>query len=402
MSRPVLRVALAESERHSPLYGRLPEFTATTGIEVEVAFRLTLPELVERLETAPESERLALVSAHSDYLAGLAPRLAPLDGLLPPEEVAAFDGLALARSRLDGRLYQLPRAVEARLLYYRADFFDDRREKQWFAEASGGRELRVPGSWEELAAAAQYFTREGKLHGFAFPGRGPGLVRLFAEITAGAGGAFWGAGGPRFYSRAGEWALSLLRDLYRRWEAVPPETPEWGEQEVSRAFRLGKCALACDYTDTARLLCDPTFSAVAGWHGVALYPAGAEGRAVWSGTPGFAIPAGCPEPEAAVELLRFLTGVENQVRDGEHGAVPARTAALERLEAALLPGTQAHRRLALARETLAGTLVAAPAVPGWRRAEARLWPLLRQAVMGELEPAAALEAGARAAEEAAG
>ncbi|HEU4753205.1 MAG TPA: extracellular solute-binding protein, partial [Armatimonadota bacterium] len=331
-----------------------------------------------------------------------APLLRPLDDLFDAADLADFDPAALERCRWEGRLYALPRAVETRLLFYRSDLFDERREQQWFHEASGGRDLRVPRAWDELAAVAQYFTRAGKMYGFLFPGRGPGLVATFAEIMTTVGGTFFDPEGqPRFYSRAGEWTLTLLRDLYRRWEAVPPETPQCGYEDVSEAFRMGRCALACDFPATARLLCDPTFSAVAGWHSVALYPAGPQGhRAVWTGCSAFAIPAACERTEPAVAALRFLVSRESQLLEAKDGAIPTRLSALEAERDRLRPGTLGHLRFTLAEQTLRMARLTAPRLPQYREIEERLWPLLQQAVEGHMEPAEALQAALRAAEDA--
>src|SRR3569833_2872367 len=316
-----LRIALVDGDRYSAATARIQAFSDETGIETRIECRLPLPELVDHLEgcfangiTGPCYD---LVSTHSQYLAGLAPGLAPLEPLLPPAEIDAYAAGTVELSRWQGALLQLPRAVETRLLFYRSDIFDDRREQQWFSEASGGHEHRVPRTREELAAIAQYFTRAGKSSGFAFPGKESGLVTTFAEVLTAAGGTFLAMdGSPGFYSRAGEWTLGLLRDLVTRWHAVPDDTPEMRPDEVSCRFRLGKCALICDVPNSARLLCDPSFSAVAGWHGVDRIPEGVPGRrAAWTGCPGFGIPRRCEQPEAAADLLRHLCSWETQLEE---------------------------------------------------------------------------------------
>jgi multiple sugar transport system substrate-binding protein len=389
-----IRVALAGGDRFEPLHeARLPRLTEDTGIPVEVVPQLPAADLTAHLGQALSTGAgCDLVATHSRYVAGLAPHLAPLEELLSPEELAPFSEIALASCRWQGRLYGLPRSVETRLLYYRTDIFDDRQERRWFAEASEGQELRVPRSWEELAAIAQYFTRTGKMHGFAFPGRGPGLVALFAEILTTIGGTFFDAEAqPRFFSRAGEWTLTLLRDLYGRWAAVPPETPELEEDAVSELFRLGRCAMVCDYPDVARLLGDPTFSAVPGWHGVALYPTGPAGRrAVLSGCPAFAIPADTQNAEAAAALLRFLTAPEAQKLEAKHGALPSRDDTYMEVKEGLREGTLGHLRFTLAEQSLQDAITL-PAVPQYANIEARLWPLLQDAITGKREVVPALE-----------
>lgn len=389
-----MNIALVDGERYTPLYEQLDQFPHGS---IWIALQAPLAEVLDRLRTAPDD--LDLVCGDSRYTASLAPHLLPLDDLIPAADLAQFDPEAVAACRWEGRLVQLPRSIETRLLFYRSDIFDDRREKQWFAEASGGQELRVPRSWEELAAVAQYFTRASRMHGFAFPGRGAGLVATFAEILTTVGGTYFDAEGhPRFLSRAGEWTLSLLRDLYSKWEAVPPETPEMEWDDVSQLFRQGRCALVCDIPNTARLLGDPTFSAVAGWHAMALLPSGPDGRrAAWTGCPTFAIPAGCAQPEAAAALLAALTTPESQLLEAKNGAYPARLDARTQFEESLRAGTTAHLRTTLISQSLRLAPLSAPPLPGYLEFEEAFWPLLHQALIGEREIVEALQVGHRAA-----
>ncbi len=415
MADRVLRAAFVEGARFAPLYDHLPEFTEAAGRLVDVAYREPLPALLDRLlgpapasaaddpsarptdsgaspVGSPDVAPLHLTSAHSRYTADLASHMLPLDDLLGPEFLTAFDPEALEWCRWEGRLVQVPRSVETRLLYYRTDILEDRREREWFCEASGGADLRVPATWDELAVVAQHFTRRGRTHGFTFPGADAGLVALFAEILVSVGGTFLDPDGtPRWATRAGEWVVTLLRDLFRRWEAVPPEMPRQTEEDVSHLFRMGLASLCCDYPDTARLLRDPTFSAVAGWHSVALYPTGPEGaRAVWTGAPTFAIPAGCPDPDGAAELLRFLLSTENQLAEAKQGALPSRLDAREAARDALRLGTIGELRFRLAEQTLREAALVPPRFPGYRHTEERLRQALLRAVLGEQDPAAAL------------
>lgn len=398
MTHPTLRIALVEGENYTPLYETLHQFSEETGYTVEAVTRLPLPELIDHL--AASVGEYDLVSAHSQYTAGLAAGLMPLDELLPAETLAEYDPQFVALCGWEGRVYQLPRSVEARLLYYRSDIFENRQEQGWFREASGGRELRVPQTWEDLAVVAQYFTRDARMHGFGFPGRESGLLATFAEMLATMGGTCFDADGrPRFFSRAGEWSLTLLRDLYTRWQAVPPEATECGYEEMSELFRMGKCAMALDFPGGARLLRDPTFSAVASWHSVALYPAGPDGRrAVWTGCPTFAIPAASRQQEAAVRLLLFLAGRESQFSEAKYGAFPAHLEAREDARTFHRVGTLGNLRLTLLEQTLRLAALSAPPVRQFRQMETALWPLLREAVVGELGVTEALHSGRLAVE----
>jgi multiple sugar transport system substrate-binding protein len=166
-------------------------------------------------------------------------------------------------------------------------------------------------------------------------------------------------------------------------------------------FRMGRCAMIADYPGTARLLKDPSFSAVAAWHSVALMPSGPEGRrASWTGCPVYAIPASCPDPEAAAKLLLLLASRENQVAEAKFGAIPSRRDAQEEVEDDLRLGTIGHLRYTLAQQTLRLAMLTAPRVPQYYEIEERLWPLLQQAITGDREVTEALDLGQKAVEEA--
>lgn len=390
MSEQPLRIALVEGDRFQHLEEGIRRFEADSGVEVEVVRRRPLPEVLTSVE---DGAPLHLLNAHSRYTADLSERLLPLEELLGADELAGFVPEALERCRFGGALYQVPLSVDARLLLYRSDIFDDERERRWFSEAAEGRELRVPQSWEALAATAQHFTRLGKMHGFAFPGSGPGVVALFAEILASAGGALVDdEGQPRLFTRAAEWSLTLMRDLCVKWSAVPEDTPECGEDEASSTFRLGRAAMIVDYSDTGRLLADPTFSSVAGWFGAAMVPGGPNGRRhARSGSPTLAIPRDCPDVPAALELLRALASAETQRAGAKYGALPTRTAIREEVRESLRPGTIAHLRFTLSEQTERIAVLEPPAVRGYLAAETALAAVLSEALAGELEVVTALE-----------
>ncbi|MBM3457369.1 MAG: extracellular solute-binding protein [Armatimonadetes bacterium] len=405
MADRLLRVAFVSGERFAPLYELLPEFNAVANRLVEVVAEIPLSELLNRLlgplagedvaasEEGPRPEAPChLISGHSRYTADLAEQVLALDDWFSAGELAELDPAALEWCRWDGRLVQMPRCVETRLLYYRSDILEDRRERAWFRDASGGHELGVPARWEELAVVAQHFTRRGRMHGFVYPGGDTGLVALFVEILVSMGGRFLEPDGtPAYRTRAGEWTLNLMRDLFRRWEAVPPEMPELTDEDVSHLFRMGLAALACDYIGTERLLRDPTFSAVAGWCSVGPMPVGPGGtRAAWTGSPTFAIPADCPDPEGAVELLRFLARPEHQLREAKYGLLPVHLGARAEAREAGRSGTLAHRRFQLAEETLREAALVPPRFSGYREQEELLRRALLRGITSESTPDEAL------------
>src|SRR5690349_19477404 len=146
-----LRVALVDGAMYTPLYDSLDQFSRQTGPGVEVVEQLELPELMQHVAPALRNGApYDLVCAHSQYTASLADDLHPLEALIPAPLIRDLGERWRGLCTWEGQLVQAPRSVETRLLFYRSDLYEDDREREWFAQASGGRELRVPQSWEEL------------------------------------------------------------------------------------------------------------------------------------------------------------------------------------------------------------------------------------------------------------
>lgn len=399
MPQEPLRVALVEGEQYPLARPGLDAFEAQTGRRVEIRYQAPVDDLVGHLlEHLRAGDGYDLVSLAAEYTPAFVedpdgPLLKPLDELLPAGELQAFMPDCLAECRSGDALYQLPRRREPRLLYYRSDLFDDRREQEWFRQAGGGAELRPPDSWEEAAVVAQHFSRPGQRSGFAFPGSGPGLFRTFCEVVAGVGGTpFMPDGGLNFHTRAGEWALNLLADLHLKWQAIPADTPDLRQSDVSERFRLGRVVMAADAPATGRLLTDPTFSSVAGWHGVALLPGLTRGRrAAWASVATYAIPASCRDFEGAVQLLTYLTGEMVLTAEAAEGALPAHTDVSAATRAGLRPGTLAHRRTGLAEAAWAQGALRPPRRVDWPAVVERASHALAQALQGVISTDEALQ-----------
>ncbi len=392
-SAPSLRISLDPSERFRHLWDAVEAFSRETGISVETIALREAPDPSVDGEDGAEADVRWIPSR---YLLSEAWGLLPLEELLDPAELSDFAAPALEMCRdevdLGGSLLALPVAVETRILYFRTDIFENRQEQVWYREASGGRELAVPKTWEELALVAQHFTREGRMHGFAFPGAPGSLPGFFLSLMVSVGGALHDAEGElRLSSTAGEWALGLLCDLVGRWNVAPEETLELEDEDVSRLFRQGRAAMVCDHTGVSRLLRDPTFSSVAGWHSAAAWPSGADGlRAVWTECPGLAITRSCSDPASALQLILRLTSTELQRDAARFGAIPSRLSAYHLAREDLREGAFNHLRFMLAESTLRESRLTPPRMRRWPEIEAALALALTAALRGETEPAAAL------------
>src|SRR5262249_10474438 len=115
-----LQVALIEGPSYDPLYRFLPEFTAATGVAVNIAFRGDHPALNRHLAALREVP-YDLVSTHTKYAPSQLAFLAPLDGLIDWESLEDFVPLLLDMASAGGALNRLPRHINVRLLRYRTD-----------------------------------------------------------------------------------------------------------------------------------------------------------------------------------------------------------------------------------------------------------------------------------------
>lgn len=371
----LLRVALIGGPQYDILSTRLRRFEETTGYSIEIVCQLPHPQLNAFVADAfADGARpdIDLISTHIKYAPSQAHFLVPLDEHLSRHEVAAFLPEAIHASSVNGRLIQLPRMVDARLLFFRTDLLD----------RAG---LQPPTTWDELAERAT-LSAPPALFGYVFPGRYSGLFGTFFELVSMAGGRLFDDEGHPIFDREGvEWALDYLRRLYLEGVA-PPQLRDWHYDEVSAFFRQGNAVFVADWPAFFALYNDPATSSVAHSYDVARYPLGPSGRrAVYSGMHSFAIPVTARDVSASLALLRFLLDEESQWIEARHGAFPARIATLQRLQDSLAPGSLAARRLALLRATVDEDLLMFPKLPRYPLVEDGLWPVVQSAIVGELE-----------------
>ena len=362
-----MRVLLVGGPMYDPLYGRLEEFAAREGVEVEAVVAPSHPELNERIaeEFGSGEASYDLISTHAKYAPSQRRWLTPLDDDLEEAELAAFATRPLELARIDESLYGVPRNLDVKLLYHRTDLVPER-----------------PPSWEELRDEAAGLRSEG-VYGFVFPGKESGLFGHFFELHAMAGGRMFEEGGPpapAMNDEAGRWALALLKDLYER--AAPEETPNWHYDEVAACFREGRAAMSTDWPGGFYTYEDPETSAVVGSYDVALYPEGRAGRFIYSGCHTFAIPVSVRDRPAAVELLRFLTSRESQAFEAGLGTLPARTDALEDARAEAPDGSLAQRRWGLLEEAQEAALIP-PKHENYPAVEDAIWQGVREALLGK-------------------
>ena len=365
---------------YDSLYDRIPAFEKASGLRVEVIDRLPHPELNARVKRELESGAadIDLISTHTKYAPSQAAWLSPLDA-----DVAAdvHDLLPQPRelSRIDDALLQVPRNLDARLLYYRRDLIG----------------ASVPETWDALVDTATVLTRRG-VSGFLYPGRDSGLFGTFYELLVSAGGQLFDKTlRPAFDGPAGVWAADWLAELHHRRRVTPHQLPAWHYDEISAAFRRGEAAMVCDWPGSHHLYMSPGTCAVAGRVGVALLPSGPAGiRAAYAGCHSFAIPRSARNRAGAVQLLRDLTSTAAQLGEARRGAIPVRMSALAQIRAeAAADAGETHRWDLLTRTQDA--MIIPPRFAAYPDCEDVLWHAIQRAMIGEVSPKDAVHGGAR-------
>lgn len=363
-----LRVALLGDPDTTPLYALISAFTARTSIAVEVtgtpghaALNALLAERIGDFD---------LVSTHIKYAPSQADGILPLDDVLTAEEIAPFKPIPMALSRMHGRLLQLPRNTDTRLLVSR---------RSWLDAAGVG----PPATWDELAETAARLTdAPAGRYGYAFCCAPSGLFGEFFELMTAFGGQLVKDDGRLdFKGDAAISALTYLHDLVAVRRVTPPGMLDWDFGDVTQAFLRGEAGIVGDWPSSLPLLDDPAISAAAGDIVCSLYPAGPAGRFIYSGSHSFAITRACRDIPAAKALLLALTSAEGQLIEARAGSLPTRSD-VAAIVAAETTDPEGRHRQALLDETMATAMLSYPALATYPRIEAIAYAAISGALRG--------------------
>ena len=370
-----LHIALIGGPQYDGLLNCLPDFEARTGYRVFVEVRLPHVELNARMaqDLGTDAGRYDLISTHTKYCPSQAEHLRALDEFVRAGELADFVPRVLDLCQVDGKLMQLPRNMDARLLFYRADL------------------IEAPQTWEAAAVQMKAHTRPG-FYGFAFPGRHSGLFGTFYELLGMAGGDLFDAElRPIFNNEAGEWALQFLHQLHTIDHVTPPDLLEnWYYDEISEHFRQGEVLMIGDWPGFYGLYQNRATCAVFDQFDAAVYPAGPAGlRGSYAGGHSFAIPKLARDPEGGLALAKYLTSAEVQWEEAHNGGhTPVRQSIFEKIRSVQF-GRDA-RRMAALEETINHYALIPPKFARYPQVEDILWEGVQSAITGESTPKASL------------
>jgi multiple sugar transport system substrate-binding protein len=216
---------------------------------------------------------------------------------LSPTEQAAFLSPDLEGGRFQNKLYRLPTYTGAGLLYYRQDLL-----------TQAG--LNPPQTFADLIAAAKILQNQGQVAwGYLWQGKQyEGLSAMFVEVLAGFGG-YWvnpdtlsvGLDEPETLQ-----AVEFLRQTITSGIS-PPGVTTYAEEDTRRLFQAGKALFLRNWpyvyplANTADSPIQGKFAIQPMVHQPGRAPGACQGG--W----GLGIARGTRHPEAAWEVLRYLT-----------------------------------------------------------------------------------------------
>jgi multiple sugar transport system substrate-binding protein len=371
-----LHLALIGGPQYDGLLELLPKFEEQTGYHLHVDALLPHVELNERMASDLGTERgcYDLISTHTKYSPSQAEYLMPLDEFVTPEELSDFVPRVLDLCNINGKLMQLPRNLDARLLFYRADL------------------ISAPQTWDGAAAQMVEYKQNG-LYGFAFPGRHSGLFGTFYEMLGMAGGDLFDEDlQPTFNSEAGEWALNFLHRLHTVERVTPPDLMEnWYYDEISERFRKGDVLMIGEWPGFYGLYQRRETCTVFDQFDVTVYPAGPAGiRKSYAGGHTFAIPKAARDPEGGVALAKYLGSPDVQWNEANAGGhTPVRQSVFERMKVALSAEDDRIRdakRMAALEETINHYAMIPPKFAKYPLVEDILWIGVQEAITGKQTP----------------
>lgn len=239
--------------------------------------------------------------------------LMPLDRWFSKSDIESLAGGAKLGNSYQGKLYRWPYVTSMGLLYWRTDLMN-----------------KPPRTPDELISVSKKLQEDKKIpYGYVWQGRQyEGLSCNFLEVIDGFGGTWLdiktgkvGLNSPAAIEAA-EWMKELITS------GVSPESvTNFAEPESLQAFRSGDAALMRNWPFAWAELQRPD-SSVKGLVGVTtMVSSPRHSPAATLGSWGMAILKGTPNPDAAAEVIKFMSSEKAQKELFiKHGYTPTQSA----------------------------------------------------------------------------
>ncbi|MEG3925081.1 MULTISPECIES: ABC transporter substrate-binding protein [unclassified Microcoleus] len=221
---------------------------------------------------------------------------------IPPEQLSKFIQGNVEGGRYRGKLYRIPHASDAGMLYYRKDILEQAK-------------IPAPKTFEEMVKISQNLQKQGKATwGYLWQGKQyEGVSAMFVEVLSGFGG-FWanpqtfevGLDKPEAIK-----AVEFLKNTIASGIS-PPGVTTYGEEETRLLFQNGKALFLRNWPYVwklanaegsnvrGKIAIDPMLSSIGQTGGSCL------------GGWGWGIAKTSKHPEQAWKAIQYLTSEETQ------------------------------------------------------------------------------------------
>lgn len=385
-SKPRLNALLVGGLDHQEVFEALiPTCEQLLGIDVEWS-ALPRDQLVVRATTLglARSDSIDVYSTHYSTIPEFYEFLQPLQSYFSSEDLADFSSASMDFGYINGDLYQIPRLIDARMLFYRTDMFQE----------AG---LTPPTNWQELLEVSQALNNPNDgVYGFIGVGKGNAVMRHFSDFLWQAGGDFLDEDmHPTFNGPAGVEALQFLVDMIYKYEVVPPGSVSFGWTEARTMFAQGGGAMLYDWPSAPPLLDDPERSQIVGEYAFAPVP-GFRTNISTAVAHGFGVNRFSSQKELAADFIGCMTAPEQQyVEYSLRGTFPARNSVVERI---INEATDIERARLVALQGVADTGKSWPAIPEMSEIERTIYDELERALIRTKSPQQALDDAAKQVE----
>ena len=404
LSGITIKMANIGGGQYEAMYESISVFEETTGATVEIVALLDGFSMDQKLKVdfATGAADYDVAWDHTSFVAQYTPFLLPLQEYFSDEEIAAFSPAIIDAATIDGNLYLIPRHADISPIHYRADLYSDDAIAAAYMDATG-EELTVPTNLEQIDQQARFFVENGHAtFGYVLAGKEEALTGRFYEMHFASGGSLFDENyEPAFNDDIGVAVAELLASWYGDG-IIPSDTTSLLWDGVAQYFCNNDVAIKLEWYGWYAYFQDADSCAVAGNFGLAR---GFTGLSVggdnvrpsgWAGAHAFSIPASAPNPEAGVQLIKFLASERVAYEEALLGFLPTRNDVWDRIiaDAADAENPLDRERLELARVQVGEDFKTPPLIAEWIPFSNLFYPQLQAIILGDISAQDGLDAAA--------
>ena len=380
---------------YEAMYEAIPIFEEATGATVEIVALLDGFAIDQKLKVdfATGAADYDVAWDHTSFVAQYTPFLLPLQDYFSEEELAPFSPAILDAATIDGNLYLIPRHADISPIHYRKDLYEDEAIAAAYMEATG-EALAVPTTLEQIDRQARFFVENGhSTYGYTLAGRDEALNGRFYEMVFASGGAMFDENWePVFNDEIGVAVAEMLHGWYSDG-IIPADTTSLVWDGVAAYFCNGDTAIKLEWYGWYAYFQDPNncpnisenFGLARGFTGLsiggdAVRPSG------WAGAHAFSVPATAPNPQAGIQLIKFLSSERVAYEEAQLGYLPTRDDVWDRIisDAAESERPLDRERLELAKLQVAEDFRTPPLIAEWIPFSNILYPKVQAIMLGDI------------------